>query len=76
MKKNITIHTGPAIHRISQSDQRQFMAETEKPEILVKQEAVRTDHNLEHELTVKYLFRKHPALIWWCFFWGMAAVGW
>jgi hypothetical protein len=30
----------------------------------------------EHELTLTDLFRNHKAVVWWCFFWAMAAVGW
>lgn len=51
--------------------------EVAKPEIIVvKEQALRADHNLEHETTVKQVFRNHPALVWWCFYWAMAAVGW
>ncbi|POR39121.1 General alpha-glucoside permease [Tolypocladium paradoxum] len=39
-------------------------------------EAIRTDHRLEHELTVTDVFKKHPALAFWCFYWAMAAMGW
>lgn len=37
---------------------------------------VQVDHELEHRLTLKQVFRGHPALVWWCFYWAMAAVGW
>jgi hypothetical protein len=47
-----------------------------KPEVHLKQEAIRVDHNVEHALTVKQVFKNHPAVVWWCFFWAMAAVGW
>ncbi|CAI6013931.1 hypothetical protein V2G26_003841 [Clonostachys chloroleuca] len=47
-----------------------------KPKVLLKQEAIRVDHNAENALTVKQVFKNHPAVVWWCFFWAMAAVGW
>ncbi|KAL2208247.1 maltose permease [Sarocladium strictum] len=48
-----------------------------KPEsIAIKEEALQVDHSLEHEINVKQVFRNHPALVWWCFYWAMAAVGW
>lgn len=51
--------------------------EMAKPEILVvKEQALQADHSLEHDTTVKQVFRNHPALVWWCFYWAMAAVGW
>lgn len=30
----------------------------------------------EHELTLASVFQNHKKIIWWCFFWAMAAVGW
>ncbi|KAK2594321.1 hypothetical protein QQS21_007966 [Conoideocrella luteorostrata] len=45
-------------------------------EVNFKHETVRIDHQLEHELTVKDVFKKHPSLVWWSFYWSMAAVGW
>ncbi|OAQ62967.1 maltose permease [Pochonia chlamydosporia 170] len=45
-------------------------------EVNFKHETVRIDHQLEHELTVKDVFKKHPAVVWWSFFWSMAGVGW
>lgn len=48
-----------------------------KPEsVAIKEEALQVDHSLEHEINVKQVFRNHPALVWWCFYWAMAAVGW
>jgi hypothetical protein len=48
-----------------------------KPEIVaVKEQALQADHNLEHETTVKQVFRNHPQMVWWCFYWAMASVGW
>ncbi|KAI6782355.1 uncharacterized protein J7T54_008441 [Emericellopsis cladophorae] len=41
-----------------------------------KTTAVDVDHQLEHALTVKLVLKHHPALVWWCFFWAMAGVGW
>lgn len=45
-------------------------------ELSFKHETVRTCHLLEHELTIKDVFNRHPALIWWSFYWSMAGVGW
>ncbi len=45
-------------------------------EVNLKHETVRIDHQLEHELTVKDVFTRHPALVWWAFYWSMAGVGW
>ncbi|KAK8931769.1 hypothetical protein H634G_04288 [Metarhizium anisopliae BRIP 53293] len=45
-------------------------------ELNFKHETVRTYHLLEHELTIKDVFNRHPALIWWSFYWSMAGVGW
>ena len=33
-------------------------------------------NQLEHELTLKEVFKHHKVLVWWCFYWAMAAVGW
>ncbi|KAF5024667.1 hypothetical protein F66182_3289 [Fusarium sp. NRRL 66182] len=41
-----------------------------------KSQAVDADRKAEHELTFKQCFRQHPALVWWCFYWSIAAVGW
>ncbi|EHK39945.1 hypothetical protein TRIATDRAFT_42157 [Trichoderma atroviride IMI 206040] len=41
-----------------------------------KDETVRVDIQREHELTVKEVFVKHPALVFWAFYWAMAGVGW
>lgn len=41
-----------------------------------KDETVRVDLQREHELTVKEVFVKHPALVFWAFYWAMAGVGW
>ncbi|RXG50444.1 hypothetical protein VDGE_04820 [Verticillium dahliae] len=30
----------------------------------------------EHELTLKTVFKHHKAVIWWCFYWAMCAIGW
>ncbi|KID78870.1 General alpha-glucoside permease [Metarhizium brunneum] len=45
-------------------------------ELSFKHETVRTYHLLEHELTIKDAFNRHPALIWWSFYWLVAGVGW
>ncbi|RFU81642.1 maltose permease [Trichoderma arundinaceum] len=41
-----------------------------------KDDTVRVDLQLEHQLTVKEVFIKHPALVFWAFYWAMAGVGW
>lgn len=38
--------------------------------------ALREDNRAEHELTLKQVFKRHPSLVWWTFFWAMAGVGW
>lgn len=30
----------------------------------------------EHNLTLKTVFTNHKAVVWWCFYWAMCAVGW
>jgi hypothetical protein len=30
----------------------------------------------EHDLTLRDVFKNHKTIVWWCFFWAMAAVGW
>lgn len=42
----------------------------------LKSAVAATANQQEHELTLGDLFRNHKAVIWWCFFWAMAAVGW
>lgn len=42
----------------------------------LKHETVRINRTLEHELAVRDVFANHPALVWWSFYWSMAAVGW
>lgn len=39
-------------------------------------ETIRVDHQLEHELTVRDVFKRHPALVFWCLYWSIAAMGW
>ena len=41
-----------------------------------KSEVVATERQAEHNLTLKQVFRNHPALIWWSLYWAMAGVGW
>lgn len=41
-----------------------------------KTDAVNADRQLEHDLTLKDVFRRHPAIVAWSFYWAMAAVGW
>ncbi|KAF5980213.1 maltose permease [Fusarium coicis] len=41
-----------------------------------KSHAVETDRQAEHELTLKQCFKQHPAVVWWCFYWAIAAIGW
>lgn len=30
----------------------------------------------EHELTIAEIWKSQKLVIWWCFYWAMAAVGW
>ncbi|KAH7558305.1 hypothetical protein BM1_05577 [Bipolaris maydis] len=39
-------------------------------------QAVTADNINEHQLTLGQVFKKHPALVGWSFFWSMCAVGW
>lgn len=31
---------------------------------------------LENELTIAEILKSHKLIVWWCFYWAMAAVGW
>ncbi|KAK4233172.1 maltose permease [Achaetomium macrosporum] len=42
----------------------------------LKSAVVTAANHQEHELTLADLFRNHKPVVWWCFFWAMAAVGW
>ena len=42
----------------------------------IKNEALRDDNATEHEMTVKDVFKNHPWVVWWPFYWAMAGVGW
>jgi hypothetical protein len=33
-------------------------------------------HRQEHELTLSVVFTKHKAVIAWCLYWAMCAIGW
>ncbi|KAJ5758457.1 hypothetical protein N7520_005613 [Penicillium odoratum] len=44
--------------------------------ITTKHGQLDTDRSAEHDLTLRYIARHHPAILWWCFYWAMAAVGW
>jgi hypothetical protein len=41
-----------------------------------KSAVVATATQAEHDLTLADLLRNHKLVVWWCFFWAMAAVGW
>jgi hypothetical protein len=51
-------------------------ANSEKDAVLILKDCIQQDHALEHELTAKQVLKKHPVLVWWCFYWSLAAVGW
>lgn len=34
------------------------------------------DDSLEHEITVKYMFKNHKGLIAWTCFWATCSIGW
>jgi hypothetical protein len=36
---------------------------------------VERDNELEHEMTVGFVAKNYPMIIWWSFFWCMCAVG-
>ncbi|KAJ3950306.1 uncharacterized protein N0V96_001450 [Colletotrichum fioriniae] len=38
--------------------------------------AVGATNQQEHDLTVREVFKNHKAIVWWCFYWAMAAIGW
>ncbi|KAH6689914.1 general substrate transporter [Plectosphaerella plurivora] len=37
---------------------------------------VDSDNQREHEMTLGFVAKNHPKIIWWSFFWCMCAVGW
>jgi hypothetical protein len=39
-------------------------------------DTTRRANELDKNVTVRDVFRKHPQLAWWIFFWAMSAVGW
>jgi hypothetical protein len=41
-----------------------------------KSHAIIADHQAEQNLTLKQCFRQHPRVVWWCFYWSIAAIGW
>lgn len=41
-----------------------------------KSDTVAADRQAEHDLTMKQVFARHPALAFWSFYWAMAGVGW
>jgi len=43
---------------------------------MIDKAALRADRIDEEGLTFRYVARHHPALVWWSFFYAMAAVGW
>ena len=44
--------------------------------VLHEKEIIRADNELEHQLSLKDVFVRHPILVWWSFYWAMAGVGW
>lgn len=42
----------------------------------IKNETLREDNVAEHEMTVKDVFKNHPMVVWWAFYWAMSGVGW
>jgi hypothetical protein len=44
--------------------------------VKAKSHAVIADRQAEQNLTLKQCFRQHPRVVWWCFYWSIAAVGW
>lgn len=42
----------------------------------LKADAVNEERQAESELTLKQFLVRYPAIVWWSFYWAMAAVGW
>ncbi|SPO00321.1 related to maltose permease [Cephalotrichum gorgonifer] len=41
-----------------------------------KDEATASAAQEEHDLTLSHVMGNHKAVVWWCFYWAMCAVGW
>ncbi|KAH8724187.1 maltose permease [Phaeosphaeriaceae sp. PMI808] len=41
-----------------------------------KLQCIEQDHTIEQELTFRHVLRNHKAMVWWCFYFAMCAVGW
>lgn len=39
-------------------------------------EGANADNVTEHQLTMKEVWKNHPALIGWSMYWSMCAIGW
>jgi hypothetical protein len=61
--------------KIDANHETQFVAETTMSHHELKG-TVTDAVQEEHDLTLKKVFREHKAIVWWCFFWAMCAVGW
>jgi len=45
------------------------------PEVLDIEQTGHCPHKHgKDDLTIKDVFRKHPAIIWWCLYWSLAGV--
>ncbi|KAK8021726.1 general substrate transporter [Apiospora arundinis] len=62
------------MEKVKSDSQTPYVAGVEQ--IDSKQDQIAADHKLEHDLTVRDVIRNHPKLVWWCFYWAMASVGW
>ena len=54
----------------------QVVAETAMSHHETKPSAAADAVQEEHDLTLSKVFKEHKAVVWWCFFWAMCAVGW
>lgn len=43
---------------------------------ITQAEGALADNTTEHQLTLRVVWKNHPALIGWCFYWSMCAIGW
>lgn len=50
--------------------------ETATTESFPPKGAVSTDNQTEHQLSLWFVIRNHPSLVWWTFFFGVSAIGW
>jgi hypothetical protein len=42
----------------------------------IRRASVVADNAEEHQLTFVEVWKHHKAMVWWCFYFAMCAVGW